>query len=65
MEEFKHINVDVIYVEAMAGGRIDLCAREAVQLAMQENKQVVLVHNDREYRIDPASILPAILKQHS
>ncbi len=45
-----------IVVGARAGGELTRCITESIVLAMNEGVLVILVHNDREYKVNPSQI---------
>ena len=50
--EYESIRVDEIRVVAKAGGELLNFIREAIIMACVEKRNVVLTHNDKQYRIE-------------
>lgn len=60
--EFRTIDVDEVKVRARAGSHRDNCLKECVILAFSEGRVVCLIHNDKEYIVNPDGILDVLLK---
>ena len=56
----QNINIVQITVVAKAGAEISKCLLEGIELAAKENKLVALTHNEKEYIINPVSLLSVI-----
>jgi len=59
----KNISIKRIIVEARSGSAINDCIQESIELAVKENRNVVLIHNDFEYKINPSKICENIYDQ--
>lgn len=49
MRELNHFDATKIHLEPGAGARIDLCAREAALVALEEGKDVSFMFNSSRY----------------
>lgn len=65
MINFKNIDVEEIKTCATPGASIGACIKEAMLLAVNEDKKVSLIHNEKEYVINPHDWCERIYKQHS
>lgn len=61
--KFKCIDVDEVKVHARSGAHVGECLKECVLLAFTEWRDVILIHNDKEYIINPNGILDSLYKE--
>jgi hypothetical protein len=54
------IEIDHIIVHAKPGGQLDRCVKESLELAIAHDMDVILFHNDNEYRIVMEDVIKAI-----
>jgi hypothetical protein len=52
-----NVRVERLIVVAGIGARVDLCIRDAVALAMNEGRDVTLMFNNKEYKIEVEKII--------
>ncbi len=64
MKTYNNIEVKRIVVEAKMGSVRRTCVAEALQLSIEEEKTVELVHNEKVIIIEPERVLTKILDQH-
>jgi hypothetical protein len=57
-----NIKVTFIKVCATAGASIGECIKDAALMSLQENRNVILVHNEKEYEINHNYIFECIFK---
>lgn len=62
--KLNHIKIDFIMAEANKGAALPSCICEAVKVAMDAEKTVKLVHNQREYVIKQDAIVHHIERQN-
>lgn len=54
---FRSIRVEQLRCEAAKGAELGLALLDGVRLCAQERLPVLVVHNDREYYLDPEALL--------
>lgn len=59
----KNINVEMVLVSACPGAHLNNSIREALLLAVQEQRSVTLTHNETDYVILYSEIMEQIIKQ--
>ena len=59
--EYESIIVDEIRVVAIAGGELFSCIREAIIMGCMEKRNVVLTHNDKQYRIEAFDLMDCVV----
>jgi len=61
--KLEHTNVIEVRVSARAGSAIGDCLREAILIAVEEWRNVVLVHNNVSYRVCPNDLIASVDKE--
>ena len=61
MKNLKETRIVHIEIQAIPGGELSYCIREAIEIAAREWQNVKLIHNNRKYHIDIDTSSDAIL----
>jgi len=60
----RSIKIKEIKACAIVGGHLNDCLRECIELSMKEQRNILLVHNEKEYLIDSDKIIESVEKQN-
>jgi hypothetical protein len=64
MKEYKNIEAIEILVRCRGGAVLNSCIHETIVMALEEDRRVRFIHNDRVFIVNPKDLIGLIYRQH-
>jgi len=59
--DFKNLTVEYLRLSPRSGAALCYCITEGIRIACAENTKVIIVHNDKEYVINPTALMQYVI----